>query len=478
MALGKKFWVFDESDLIKGVSTSDDLGDAGFSPLTDAINPIASPGVLYQPAQPTDKSTNVVGEVIASCEDPLVSGADRVFLDDEGHFYTWNGTTMTLKRTDGAHNYVQGKTDMTAYQTAVFATSDTTVVKWTVDSGFDAAYYTFTGATGATDGSVPHPCLTYEDNIYYGNHQLLLRQTGVSTAPAVVLTLPEDRIIVALAIDPGSGKMLISTTGNLNLSDTKNCLAKVYYYDGQSNKTQKVVQVEQMITAFPTSEGGLFAAYGNNLGYWNGSGVTFLRNFSEITYNNNYLFYKHHFTNIGSTLYFVVMTRIYAYGPVRQGGNHVFYPAFKNSVDLTHVANIGSGTLAFAYATDKFYTWNTTDVSTSNTQTFYTNENPLSNFNDGVWLRRIKIFWKSQVSNNVDPGSLRILNEDGVVTSIGQTGLFDLLNSSGAASAVKEIVVGGGTGLRLNQIQLNMILVNVNPGIRRIVFYGEPANQD
>lgn len=480
MARGRKIIVWDESEIIKGVSSSDDLADGGFSTNTDSINPIAVPGVIYQPAAATDKSTNVTGEIIASCEDPLINGADRVFVDDEGHFYTWNGTIMTLAQTDGAHDYVQGKTDMAAYQTAVFATSATHVVKWVVDSSFSATYYAFTGAAGGADGVVPHPCLTYEDNIYYGNGNLLLRQVGVSGTPAVVLTLPDDRKIVTLAIDPGSGKMLISTTGNLNLSDTKNCLAKVYYYDGRSNKTDKVVQVEQMITAFPTSEGGLYAAYGNNLGYWNGNGASFIRNFPDITASNTQLLYKHHFTNVGSTLYFIVRSRIFAHGPVRQGGEHVFYPAFKNgSTDLTHIANIGSGFLALAYATDQFFTWSTTSVATANGQDIYSNEYTFPEANDGMWIRRVKIFYKAKIANGALSSSAAffLLDENGIITSIGNGGTFSLENTSGASTALKELIIEGGAGCKVNQLQFEMTLpTSLNPGIRRIEIYGDPAN--
>lgn len=81
-----------------------------------------------------------------------------------------------------------------------------------------------------------------------------------------------------------------------------------------------------------------------------------------------------------------------------------------------------------AFATDKFYTWSVTSVSTSNTQTFYSNK---YEFEDDVWIRKIRIFWDSAITNNVDPGSLSIISENGVETSIGQSGLIDLRNTTG-----------------------------------------------
>ena len=476
MALGKKFWVWDEDDMLAGVSTSDDLSDGGFSPLTDAINLIASPGIAYQPTTPTDKSTNVTGTIIASAEDPLILGATRTYVDDEGHYYTWNGTTMTLARTDATNpsGYVPGTTDMNAYENSVFTTTNTTVVKWTVDSVFTDNFIT------GLAGGVRHPLLTYEGFQYIGDGNLLKRMTDTSdSTPDTILTLAVGQNIVALGIDPGSGKMLISTSQGFNYSDTLNTTNKVLYYNGFSNKVDKVVPMDDLVTAFPFTEGQLYIAYGQNLGYWNGAGATFLKKF-EIGFIGNELMYKHHFTNIGPTLYVIEKTKLWAHGPIRQGGEKVFYPAYKNQVNsnnLQNVAYVGSNILTFGFTTDKFYTFDTVSVAASNTQVLYSNENPLEAYNDGVWLRRIKVFWKNQVSNNVDPGSIRLFNEDGVITTIGQSGLLDLRNTSGAAKALKEIDVGGGTGTRIQQIQFELILDTVNPGIRRIEFYGDPANQ-
>lgn len=470
MALGKKLFQWDASDMIKGMSTSDDLADGGFSPNTDAVNLIASPGIAYSPASPTDKSTNVAGEIIASCEDPQFLGSDRVFVDDEGQFYTWNGTTMTLARTDTTpNNYVQGKTDMAAFDGSVFATSDDTLVKWTVDSSFSATFVT------GLNANVPHPLLNFENFLYIADGNLLKRINDASdSTPDTMLTLSSLQTIVALSIDPGSGKMLISTTQALNLSSTRSNTNKVLYYDGFSNKVMKVVPVDDMITAFPFTEGQLYAAYGQNLGIWNGAGVTFLRKF-DLSFSNESLLYKQHFTSNGPTLYFIEGRKIIAHGPIRESGEKVFYPAFKNQVNsnsLTHIANLGQNILGMAFATDKFYTWSITSTASSNTQDLYSNE---YEFDNELWIRWIRIIYKNQISNNVDPGSLRLYDQDGLITAINpaQSGIIDLRNTSGAASAVKDLL---NINYRAKQIQFELLLDTVNPGIRRIIFYGELAN--
>lgn len=481
MALGRKIVVFDADNMMKGASSSDDISDGGFSPSTDQVNLINTPGVMYQPATATDKSTGLTGQIIASCEDPAGSAFGGLFVsqdtDQDGRFYSADssGTLTARGSEDTGGNYVQGKTDIIAFKGEAYVTNDTYIVRWQQPATFNTTFF------GFSDTFAPHPALVFEDNAYYGDGNLLLRQTTAGVVPSTILTLPSNQVIVALAIDPGSGKMLISVVGQYNVSDSLNSNAKVLYYDGFSNKTLKTVVVDQMITAFPQSEGGIYAAYGNNLGYWNGSGVTFLRNFSAITANNDQLLYKQHFANIGSTLYFIVRSQVYAHGPLQQRGEHIFYPAWKNqpggsATDITHIANIGSGTLVYSYATSQFFSWSTTSVATSGTQTFFTNEYDFKEFNDGVWVRRIKLFYKSQVSNNASPGSISLFNEDGQVTTIGQSGVFPLTNSTGAAKASKDVQIGSGRGTLFYQLQIRVNLDTINPGIRRIEVYGDPAN--
>lgn len=488
MALGKKIIVWDASDMAKGVSTSDSVSDAGFSTLTDQMNPTIEPGVCYIPAGATDKSTNATGDMIASTEDSTGTYT-KLFLSanssQDGQFYSIDstGTLTTRGSADTSHNYIQGRTDFITYQSEGYATSDTTIIRWSAVGSantFDTAFYTF------NDSFAPHPALVYEDNAFYGDGNRLLRQTAAGVVPTVILTLSTGSVITALGIDPGSGKMLIGIVNQYNVSDTINSQSRVGFYDGFSNKLIRSVLMDDMITAFPTSEGQQYIAYGRNLGYWNGAGATWLRTL-DLTFDNTTLAYKHHFTSIGPTLYVIQKRQILAHGPIISNGPRVFYPIYYNYVNSNNLSNIAyigtmssttSQGLSIGFSTSKFYTFDVNSIATGASQTIYSNRNPLSEFNDGIWLRRVVIYWKNKVSNNVDPGSIRFINEEGdFVTSIGQSGLFDLRNTSGASSAVKEILIGGGTGCRFNDFQFELLIDTINPGLRRVEIYGDPANQ-
>jgi hypothetical protein len=429
--------------LAKGMSSSAESTDGGFSPETDAINPIAVPGILYAPALPTDKSTNLTGEIIASCEDPTGTYS-RILVsqdaDQDGRVFSLSTSNAlaTIGSEDTASDYVQGKTDMVAYKSEVYFSSAGQARRLSDIAGTPTLDAGGSWPFSYGSATAPHPLLVFEDSIYHGDGNLLLRQStvGDSVVPATVLTLPAGSVITALGIDPGSGKMLISYVGQFNVSGTVNTQARVGFYDGFSNKLSRTVIVEEMITAFPAVEGVQYAAYGQNLGYWNGSGVSFLRRFGGLAYDNTELLYKHHFASIGSTLYFLVDTQIIAHGHVYQGGSKVFYPAFKNQVNsnnLTHICNIGSGLLGMSFSSAKFYTWSTTSVATTNTMAFVFN---IIRTPRPIALRGVFAEWADLVTNGTTPINLTCQNRSVIGSAESYASMGSFVNTSG--SSIKE----------------------------------------
>lgn len=459
----KSFTIVSGKDLaLRGMSSSADIADGAFSPETDAVNLIAQPGVLNAPAAPTDKSANLTGAIIASCEDPLYLGAHRVFVADNGTYYTCNSAgDLTAKRSDGTNTYVDGFSHMAAFDGAVFATSKETVIKWTVDSAFNASYATF------TNSNVPHPIVVFENNIFYGDKNLLLRQSSAGAAPATILTLSTEQTIIALGVDPGSGKILISTTTQMNISDTVPTTNKLHYYDGSANKTARTVRIDDMVTAIYPNGASVFIGYGQNFGLWTGSGIRFLRKLN-ISFVNTQLPYHARFANIGTTLFIVEKTQVLAYGEVRNGGPKVFYYAYKNNVNsnnISHITNLGSNILAIAFPTTKFYTFDTMSIATTNTQVFYTNK---VEFDDEIWLREIWVYYKSSAASNATPGNIYFIDESTTVSSN-----YSLQNTSGANEYVHKIT---GISAKLGTLQIRPVMDTGVVGIRKIVIKYDPAN--
>lgn len=471
------------------MSTSDDLADAGFSPSTDQVNLLTQPGVINAPEQSTDVSTNLTASLIASCEDPTGS-YDRLALSSsppDGQFYSYTSSAFTTRGSlDSSHQYTQGKTDMIAFDGECYATSASHLVRWSAigsSNTFNFTFFAFTNDGTTTAKSVPHPALNYNNFAYYGDGNLLRRQSGAGVTPVTILSLPVGWVIVALGIDPGSGLMLISVIGQVNLSGIVNSGAKVIFYNGSSSTYQRIVAVDDMVTAFTATEGALYAAYGPNLGLWNGSGITFLRKVA-VTADFLKLLYKQHFTSIGSTLFYIENHKIMAYGPVEQRGRNVFYPALANTpsgvaTNLTHIMFIGgaSGTtqrnIIYSYDTAKAQLWNFNGVSSNATMDVYSNKYL---FDNEMWIYWIRVVWKNGVSSGADPGSLRLRNQDGAITETNPTfsGLLDLKNTSGATTAIKVLDFNA---IKVTELQLELLNDTVVAGIRRVIVYGEEADR-
>ncbi len=376
--IGKKsFEIFNADSMFAGMSSSPFANDNGFASSGGSLNPATSPsvmnftarpGIAYPPGPVTDRTpaSDLTSLLISSGADSNLLGYNRVFVSDDAKYYSFDGTTLTLRYTDATANrqYTFGKTNMITLGFSVFTSSSgsgTGVVRWiTSTNAFTANFFAF------SDTLAPHPGLVFENMGYWGDGDLLLRQADeTDNTPDTVLDLEDNAIITALGVDPGSGRMLIATSQAINMSDTENKLAKILIYDGFSSKPLKSIPVDDQITAFYNVGGTVYIFYGNKMGYWNGAGITFLRTLN-VEFSSPQLMYPGHVTNIDNTLLVVEQRNILAFGEI-QPGNKVFHYILKNNAgdagNYSLITNIGSKKLALSFAEDKFYTFDTSSVA-------------------------------------------------------------------------------------------------------------------
>lgn len=317
--IGSKQFTIDAADLVKGMSTGANVADGGFSNETIGINPIASPGAYYGMPTIFDRSTNLVnGNIIMTSGDATFTGAQKFLGTDTGYFYSVDASYIPTQRQSAvAGTWVQGYSDMVQYSYGgnayTFATNTTNIARMTGSdlSALDATWWTGTmsktalgtnpigGATGVTTA---HPMLVFEDSLWIADFNKLHKFDG-TIATYSFLTLPIDQTIIALGIDPSTGKMLISTTQGANAADTVPKICKVLIWDGFSTRPIRSIIVDDMVTAFQPVGGTVYTPYGLNLGYWNGSGVSFLRKLKNTIFDSAYLVYKQRITSIASNLY-------------------------------------------------------------------------------------------------------------------------------------------------------------------------------
>ena len=476
--IGKQTLIIDASDFIKGMSSSPDVTDGGFSNETDNVNLTATPGALYAPAigVDSDTDTRLTGNAIASSPDMNVtSPTNRLVVTDDGKGYRYNGTKLTaagIALTAGK-TWATGFTDIITFGGEAYVSSKESLTRWQNDNTIDA------GASWAfsfTNSDVPHPGLVYENNMYWADKNLLLIQSSVgdAVAPTTILTLSADQVIIALGIDPGTGLMLISTTNALDISATLTSINKLLWYDGNSAKVTKAVIVEDTILGFHSNSGVVLVGYGKKLGYVNGSGISFLRNLKNVTSTASELPYKHHFASVGNTAYILDGLQILAYGEVLPGRKS-FYYAFKNSVNsnkFTMLGNGGAGKLVFGFATTKFYSFDTTSVATTNGLSLYSNKYA---FPRPVYLRSVYIEYANAVVNNNDTRYMTYNYQEqlaGFVNKLyiqgqAQTTL-GLKNLTGASITVIDNIIGF-TPNKVTLLQLLYVATTTNNGIRRII---------
>lgn len=474
--VGAKTIEIDWKDFVRGMGTSNYTSDAGFSIGTDLsvtgstshVNLTVNPGAISFPATPTDKSTSLVGNMLASCENPTIGGGGngRLYVstdsNQDGNFYSSDSTgTLTARgASDALGNYIYGGTDMIGYKAVAFVTNSVNIVKWVQPNTFTYDWGNF------SDTFSPHPAITYEDSAYFGDGNILLRTSDPAVTPSAILTLPDSQVIVALGIDPGSGKMLISVVDQYSVYDGVNSQARVLYYDGFSNKVSKVVLTDDMILAFYNVGGTVFCTYGQKLGYWTGAGIQFLRALN-VGLDETQLPYKNKITNIGEILYIAEKSNVLAYGQVTGGGPKAFWYALGNApngtpTQITLLVNIGSNILSYGYASAKFFTLDTSSFTSLTNGTFFSQN---YNFERVVGFAQVIIQYISPLPLNTDLGTIQIFDENGVATTL------DTVKKT--ENTTLTWIARQWQGLELRSIQLKYIALAANPIFRITIFYNE-----
>ena len=424
--IGSRQFSIDGSEFVRGMTTSINTDDGGFSPEGNySVNLTYSPGVLYASASPTDKTGTLSGLIIATTGDAArVTGAtySKAFVTSTGNVFTSDASNvLTSRQASMAGTYQVGTTDMVEYRSAVYVSTTTDVVKLTsVTAPLDTKSETWgsTGLGGVLLTGARHPLLAYENNLFIGDKNKLHRYDG-SVFSASFLTLPTGQEIVALGIDPSSGRMLISVTEGNNYSNTAAQVAKVLVYDGFSNKPLRAVIVDEMVTAFYPLGGAVYVAYGQNFGYWNGSGITWLRRFKDVTNAAADLAYKHHFASIANTLYVVDGSQVLAYGEVLPGRSKVFYYAANNPTNnetLNFICNLGSNYLGMGVQTSggtvgNFWVTDMAAVTEGGSGLCWGTRK--YRFKKKVQIRQVTIQFEKSIASSATGGSIEAVDHTG-----------------------------------------------------------------
>ena len=432
MALTSKILTLSGRDFMRGMNSGQFFNDGFFSSnISRGINLINKPGAIYPQQIATDITPSSPGRFAAGCKgggaSPGLGYKNNYFVTETGKFYSYNGTFLN-NEVNGTSIYNNPKSDIIFYKEAVYATSNSNITLSAM-SGYsiisvNETWWTSTRGHISLSNVVPHPMLVFEDILWIADGLNLHKwDNTLSTPNALILT--DDQNITALAIEPGSGRMMIATTQGANGSGTLPRINKIALWDGFSNKVLRSVIVDDMITAMYAVGGTVYITYGLNLGYWNGSGITFLRKLSKILgYSGLNLAYKQKITSQGNRLYVVDGTLVISYHSIIGSSPKVFYYAFGQTTNLINqvgslnlIIDLGEDKLAISYignGVSYFFVVNMVNAvdaavansgSVSWTTEFFILDKP-------VIIRKIRIFYTSPIPPTVSPVGIIVSSSD------------------------------------------------------------------
>lgn len=468
--IGRYETVIDGATFAKGMSSSPDLADGGFSPETEAVNLIGSIGDMYPPASAVDKSGSLGGNLIAWCPTNVTS-TNGFMLGTDGKIAAIDSSQALTFSSALAGTFTTGTSDIDNFIDKIYATSNTDVCRMDTNlTNGNAVWWSSTLGMGVLTSGVRHPLQKFQDRLWVGDNNALHNIVDSATGNKNVLLLTSQNEITALGVDPSSGLLLIGASQGPNYSGTIASGNKIFTYDGFSSTYRREYEVDGVVTGFHAHEGIVFVTYGLNFGYWNGAGVTFLRKLKNATLAGADLAYKHHMTHIGNTIYVIDGTQILAYGEV-QRGKKVFYYAQKNAVNSNNyglVCPVSGTKLGLGFASNKFYTFDTMDITSgADGVSFYSNR-----INSGrpIYVRTMALEYPTAVANNDDNRTLYYRTNN---VGFG-TALSSLKNLSGG-SVNETRGIKGALDNKPLWYQLRYNHGTVMTGVRRLITYYDPA---
>lgn len=490
----QEIMVLSAKDFARGMATARDSQDGLFSPeLPAGINLTANPGVLYGQQPGTDMSPTTSGVFAAVCKgggsDADLGFKNNYGITETGKFYSFNGTTWTNDVTDGSKTYIIPTTDIIFYKEYIYCTSTDNITRGTMPASTGGVGYNITsinntwGSTTLGIGGLStidrHPMIIFEDILWIGDQNKLHKWDG-TTATASALVMGSDQNITALGIDPSSGRMMIATTQGANASGATPRVNKISFWDGTSSKVLRAVEVDEMVTAFQIVGGTVYIVYGTNLGYWNGSGISWLRSLSKVTFASARLPYKHKMTCVGNTLFVTDNTMVLAYGSVLAGYPKVFYyvaGGTTGTLPITYInciQNVGGNNLGIFYtdgaSANYIIKFPTKTISTGNGVSSYQNIYlSYITFKKKIRVKMIKLAFKEAVTTGKSPWAIICYGSD-------PNNYTYFKNSNPSTGDVYEIEYfpTSGTMLELDDLSLRLINGDTSDytvGIRKITIY-------
>ncbi len=476
---GQQTLTIDYNDFIKGMGTTDYTNDAGFSPNTIGVNLLPNVGIVGSTAVPVDIIGSVGGGIVATTPDDNTGTVFAIGTDSK--FYNSTGGAFGSALATSTNTFASYYSDFIEYgvnsyfasthQGSIGSATDT-VVKFNGGSIDDDSWFhtnfKVTGTGQYLNSGVPHPMAVCFGWMFIadGNqlHRYVIGDPNINGGAAQytygVLQLAPGNTITALGADPYSGKLMVAYSTQYSVGGTGTpAVNRIGLYDGSNiSQFQKLVIVDDAVTAIRSHGGQLFIFYGYALGTWNGNGITWVRSTTQtIT--------KQQVTNIGNDLYYIDGLNLIVYTEVVVGKPKVFWNMFNlsqlgfdTSAYYSAIFNLQSSKLGMAYATTlPAYYIRSLDITTAGASTqsasFYSNK---YNFPRRVWIRAIDVILNAVPTTGTH--TLSYIDDSGSLTSVGvfnnslpsayhrfytniKTTIFQLLDVIASSKSLNRVII-------------------------------------
>lgn len=414
--------IIDNKNWQVGSSTDDGSdfdGIAGLSPDYKGQNYYASKGdaLAGQPSLVTMSGYLAGGSIIAAIVDPSIGGKDALFVTSLGNFFYSDGLTFSSFLDDSAHSteYRKGKTDLKYFKGSFYATRNTDIVKFETNlSTKDLTWWTVTKAKAALNSTGPHPMEIVEDTLYIADLNEIHTWDGI-TAVKGQFALPTGYIITTIKVHPDGRYLKVFATDTINMDHSDQVESKMYLLDTTTLEFINEYDLTEQVEGAINLGGTTFLTFGDNFGYFDGSGLKTLR---KIEYVGNSLtpLFTPYLSTFGQTIIIPSTHYVMAYGDVSGKGNIFFYP----------LSIISDNFINFIYPiTNKYWLVQYQDAGGGQSlarvdMNSYRNiSGQTTKIDPGakIWIRKLKIFTDALPANCYV--QIYIRKADGTTTEIG-----------------------------------------------------------
>lgn len=466
--------IIDAQNFLAGISTNDNIADAGYSPKSKGMNPLYDKGVLH--FQPREFAITYAGtRVVVGIGNEADTNHEGLIVDSAGRFMYINsgaGST-TLVDTDTSQDYVRGQSDIIFFNGKAYITSDEDIIEWGVGvaapNTLDLNYWTTSLSQAALSGQNKHPLEVVEDTMYIGDGNEIHTVDTAETAVTAAMTLPEGLEITRLTKHTNGRDLIAFCTQHNTFGNLKHVRNVAYIINTVSLEFSEEIKLDDTVTSARNIGGIIYVIYGTNLGYFTDSGIVFLRELKVEYSTESSLIYNNRMCDV-SDMFLCVEDNQHSVLAIKDLGlgKSYFYPINETDSEVINcIFSIGEKKIVMC-KDNALYTVNfTLDSSTSSSKLLYTNKYPLP---ARAWIRRVEVE-HTPLSSGLGL-KLYSVNESGDLTDLGTK---DFTGSSTARFSRWDMNVFTS----MAQVALQAIKTSGSNsiGIRKITIYYEIGDE-